>query len=405
MPLSWKWLGIYVAAAALLLALQLVPGFDSKFLPLQVVHPPDETEILNELQALKADDTGDPMPDPREEITAIARRAELESRLERLRADHISDDQTYLASDGGLVGLVAPVLLWIIPAGVIGVLARRRLHRELMLGGVALILVQWLIWIARVKGEVGPLISSKVKMYSEGGGMVLPPLIGLLVLNILAMLLATGTGAAANAIASRARGEVPPDDQRKTTRWGRVAASVVGTTLLFVLFVRFVGPMLHFYWSCDFHHPSSTCQAGIDRYYQSLPSDRPYFWQKDLGDTTPGVILDSFRYVMLCALVFAIGPLVIGLTTRRGRGVTAAWAAFLVWPVTSLAALILLGFGQFDSVIVLSVRLHVLAGIPWCAAGLLGAWLGNKLGPKIDLAEELGIELNPPEPARDYTSW
>jgi hypothetical protein len=383
MPLSWKWLGLYVGATALLLALQLVPGFDSKFLPLQVVHPDPDAELVRQLEAMNDD--------------------AMQPEFVRERAAH-HEDHTYLAVEGGLISLVAPVLLWIIPAGVIGVLSRRRLHRELMLGGVALIIVQWLIWIARVKGEVGPLFSSPLRLYSEGGGMVLPPLLGLLVLNILAILVAMGTAAAAGAIAARVRGEVPADDRRKTTRWGRVAASVVGSVLLFVLFVRILGPVFHFYWSCDFHNPSSTCQAGLDRLYHSKPGDL-YFWQVDHGDTRPGVILDSFMYALFAAPVFAIGPLVIGLTTRRGRGVTAAWAAFLVWPVASLAALLFLGFAQFDTMIVMAVRLHLLAGIPWCLAGLCGAWLGNKLGPKVDLAEELGIELNPPEPARDYRSW
>jgi hypothetical protein len=385
MPLSWKWLGVYVGATALLLALQLVPGFDSKFLPLQVVHPDPDAQVVRELEAMH-DDSMSP------EIEFHSHSA----------AHH--DDHTYLAVDGGLLKLVSPVLLWMIAAGVIGVLSRRRLHRELMLGGVALIIVQWLIWIARVGGEVSPLFSSPLRLYSEGGGMVLPPLLGLLVLNILAIFVAMGTAAAAGAIAARVRGDARPDDQRKTTRWPRVVASVVGTVLVFVLFVRILGPMLHFYWGCDFQHPSSTCQAGIDRYYHSKPGDL-YYWQANHGDTTPGVILDSFLYVLFAAPVFALGPFVIGLTTRRGRGVTAAWAAFLVWPVASLAALVLLGFAQFDAMIVLSVRLHVLAAIPWCLAGLCGAWLGNKLGPKIDLAEELGIELNPPEPARDYSSW
>ena len=121
----------------------------------------------------------------------------------------------------------------------------------------------------------------------------------------------------------------------------------------------------------------------------------------------PGVILDPTRYVLVPAVLFAFGPFVVSWRARRGRRSTPYWAALLAWPAAAFAALVFLGFAQFDSVTVLSVRLHLLAGVPWCLAGVLGAWLGGKLGPEVDFAEELGIDVpKPRDPsARDYQNW
>jgi hypothetical protein len=158
--------------------------------------------------------------------------------------------------------------------------------------------------------------------------------------------------------------------------------------------VRLGGPALKFYWSCDFDHPTEMCQGGMDRVNASKPGDY-YYWQQRQEDATPGVILDAFKYVMFTLPLFLLGPLALALTNRRGRGATAAWAALLAWPAVMVGAFVFLGFGQFDSVVVLALRLHLLGGVPWVLAGLAGAWLGKKFGPQVDLAEELGIDMPP----------
>jgi hypothetical protein len=353
---SWKWFGVFVGATTVLLALQLLPAFHSHFLKMWEQQDFDENGHL----------------------------------------------VVHLVASGGLFTLIEPVLLWVIPAVIIGSLSRRPLRRELVLGSLIGIFVQWVVWMIRVDGHAHLVITSSITLETSSGWMVLPPFFGLLIVNTLALLACKASVATTRSIAARVRREPRSEDQRKTTRWDRVIMSVLGTAVLFVVFVRFVGPSLHFYWQCDFHNPSAACRAGIDS-YQSNPTDF-YFWRDARGEATPGVILNSVKYVLLTGALFLIGPLVIALTTRRGRGVTAAWAAFLAWPAAVLASMIFLGFGQFDSVILLSLRLHLLAGFPWLAVGLIGAWAGTKLGPSLDLAEELGIDLDPPQ-VRDYKNW
>jgi hypothetical protein len=40
---------------------------------------------------------------------------------------------------------------------------------------------------------------------------------------------------------------------------------------------------------------------------------------------------------------------------------------------------------------VLSLRLHLIAGAPWCLAGALGMMIGKKLARPVSLEQEFGL--------------
>jgi hypothetical protein len=320
---------------------------------------------------------------------------------------------------GSLLKLVSPVLVFAIAAVVIGAIASRdtrpasstaesggiprpRLHRELAVGSALLVLVQWIVWTVRADGRLGTLLANPIQFKNDEGGMTVPPFMGLLIVNILSMFVAVGCGVGAQRIMARLRGDPPSSEHASTTRWGRVGASVLATAVVCLLFVRLAGPPLQFYWSCDLADSEDRCAADVAP--ERVHRGDFYFWREVSSDAARAVILDPWNYALFATPLFAIGPAVVAMTTRRGRGRTGAWAALLAWPAVALGAFVFLGFGRFETVIVMAIRLHVLAAVPWVGAGLVGVWLGNRLGPKVDYAEQHGIEL-PPAPERSYRNW
>src|SRR5579884_1728780 len=129
MALRRKWMWIYVGATAAALALvQLAPVLGSLFMPIEVV--------------------------PEASIQLIV--------------------------PGSLLKVVALLAVFAVSSALVGGLARRTIRSEIALGTIVLAVVQWGLWIARTKGAIGTLLTSPIAFVSEGGGMILPPLIGLL---------------------------------------------------------------------------------------------------------------------------------------------------------------------------------------------------------------------------------
>jgi hypothetical protein len=368
-PLLWRWCGIYVAATAVLLTLlETTPIVSRAFLPV---------ELLGSGLAAKP----------------------------------------LLLVHGGLWTLASVLLIFLLCGGLVGGLARRWLFRELIIGGLLVALVQWGLWTLRVHGEVGALASGALVFAGSSGEFWMPPLLGLLMINLLGMAttlvaaaasrravqLATGQTLceacerpfriiAGSTLACPACGE-PVVADRRAVRWGYVGAAASGTAVVFALFVALAGPALGFYWRCDFAAPDAACQRGIRAHDRS---DEMYFWRaarsRD-GDPIPGSIVHPWKYIGFCAPLFALAPFLLAARLRRGRARSAQLAALLAWPAATMAAMAALGFAQLESVIVLSLRLHLLAGFAWGAAGALGCWLGGRFARDVGLDEELGIDL------------
>ena len=172
--------------------------------------------------------------------------------------------------------------------------------------------------------------------------------------------------------------------------WAWAAPTVAATLLLFFLTVSFLGPRAKFYYRCEFTKLSDVCRGGMERYYEKR--DDMYLWRSDKDDNTqPGVIMDPYRYVGLLVPLFFLGPFLIAWRCRRTRFKTAGVTILVNWIGATMVAMIGLGFAQFEGVFMLSLRLHMVAGMVWCVAGALGLAIGSKLAPNMELDLDPGM--------------
>jgi len=357
-PLLWKWIGIYAGGLTLLLALvENVPIVNLLFLPLDV---------------------------PETEHGAIV-------------------------VHGGLFTMASVLILFGIAGVIVGALARRSILRELAVGGLLVALAQWGLWIAKAHGNVKPLFTAPLVFWSGSSMMYMPPALGLIATTLFGILIgvaaARGGQALYERMTSRAACDAcgaehalaaapkacPECGEPMATRGGidwRWAAPAVALTLVaFFVFVRFLGPSLSFYWPCSVADPTAACKAGISAYNAAGFDTEMYYWR----DAAAIVILHPWKYLALTAPLFALAPLVIAARCTRSRNRTAGMVILLSWLGATAVALFGLGFAQFESVVVLSLRLHLIAGAPWCLAGALGMMIGKKLARPVSLEQEFGL--------------
>jgi hypothetical protein len=315
---------------------------------------------------------------------------------------------------GGALTVVPFLFAFPLAGGLVAGLSRRNISRELWLGAALVALGQWGFWIARAAaaGDIKQLFVSPL-VFSTG--LYLPAFLGLVLPCLLGILLAPVGGRAGAWIAEQMTGARACDDCQKTyaldgkplacphcgspitvkpaVDWRFAGPSVAATLLLFFLLVRMGGPALGFYWRCDFKSPDGECRAGVAAYNASQ-SNEMYYWRapKQLGgEKVPGIILHPWKYIGVTAPLFALAPFFIAARCRRSRKRTIGVSLLTAWLGATAIALFALGFGEFDSVVVISLRLHLLAGAPWCLAGAAGMALGKKLAPKQSLEEEFGL--------------
>ncbi|MCC6747144.1 MAG: hypothetical protein IT371_05755 [Deltaproteobacteria bacterium] len=376
-PLRWRWTGIYVGGLALLLAaVTFTPFVKQLFLPLEF---------------------------PSAETVELMRSAGLRSAVPILLK-------------GGPLTILSLIALFMLAGVALGAVAHRRIYRELAVGGAAVVLFQWVLWIAAARGQVGVLFGSPLSMVSEGAVMHLPAPMFLVTVNILCLLAGVGFARLGVHLAEQLTEEahcgacdatyrITPKrplacpgcgvpEQRRSVDWTWAAPAVGGTLVLFFLLVRLGGPPLGFYWRCDFDHPSASCKTGIDTFNRAQweRSDAYFYWHtapKHPGGAHPGVILHNLKYVGFSAPLFLLAPFLLSWRGRRARARTAVAALLGSWAGATLVAMSLLGFAQFEGIFLVSLRLHLLAAVPWGVAGLFGIWLGRKLSPELlDPGEE-----------------
>ena len=306
----------------------------------------------------------------------------------------------------GMVSVVPMLLIFVVGGAVMGVVANRAIYREMAIGSIAAVMVLWFLWFVRSGWQIKAL-GLPIIAISDSVSIHLPPVLFLLTINIACMLLAAGSCRLAVMLTELVVGRsncytcgktfsIKPrrplacpacgtPQRSRGINWVWAGPTLSATLLIFFLSVTFLGPRLSFYWRCDFKNFSEACREGVQRYNED--SSTMYYWTGDTDDKgrKPGVIMDSYRYIGLMAPLFFVGPFIIAWRCRRSRFRTAGVTILSNWVGATMVAMLGLGFSQFEGVFMLSLRLHMIAGVFWCIAGAVGLGIGNKLAPNMEL--------------------
>jgi hypothetical protein len=178
-----------------------------------------------------------------------------------------------------------------------------------------------------------------------------------------------------------------------------VAPAVAATLVVFFLTVRFVGPPLGFYYRCDFNDPSPECKQGLKTFAKAAKaqSSSVIVWRKidperaaaGKPDRGRGVVLHKWKYIGYLALLFVFAPFGVAWRARQRTLASAGFTLVLNWIGATLVAMIFLGFAQFEGVLMTAIRLHVLAAVPWCLCGALGALVGYRVFASKHMFEDI----------------
>lgn len=316
---------------------------------------------------------------------------------------------------GGMVTVLPLLLVFAVAGLVLGIVANRSIYREVALGAVAGAAVHWFLWFVMAGWKVKALLLPLVALSGGGVSIHLPPVLFLLTVHLLGVGCAVGAARLGVVLAELISGRthcytcnkiysVRPTRPmacpacgtpvlHRGVSWVWAGPTMAATMVAFYLLVSLAGAPLKIYWPCDFRNFSPTCRQGVDRYneQQRLGGGGIYYWANkvDRAGRKPGAILDSYRYLGLLAPLFMMGPLIIAWRCRRNRLRTAGVTVLLNWGGAFLVAMTALGFAQFEGVFMLSVRLHLMAGLVWCVAGAVGLGIGSKLAQGGGLDPEL----------------
>jgi hypothetical protein len=373
-PLRWRWVGLFVGGMSLLLlAVSFLPLVRLLFLPLR-------------------------FPGPLEALTTLS-----------------PAFRPPIVVEGGPITLVPLFGLYVVGGIVLGAVARTRIYREMAVAGLVMALVQWTIWALLAKGQVTLLFTSPVVFSSGNTLFQMPPALFLLLVNLLCLGLGVGFARLGVWLTERITGEATcyvceksfsirpkrplacpgcgTPDVHRGVNWLWAGPAVGATVVVFFVVVRLLGPPLGFYWRCDFNQLSPSCREGVQAFNAEAYSgdSEMYAWKErpiQPGDPYPGVILHAWKYVLYTAPLFLFPALVVAWGCRRSRLRTAAVTILLSWVGASATALLALGFGQFEGAFIVSLRLHLLAALPWALVSGVGLAIGRKL------SRDTGLDLD-----------
>lgn len=381
-PFRWKWTGLFAGLlTAVILVGYLAPGINNAFLRFE----------------LPRTSTYDPSRLPWRPPPDIAARLARERRPIEV--------QNGLGGTGALLGVI------LFGGAAFGLVSRQSIGRELAVGGVGLVLVQWAIWAMLSDWRLGQLLGSPVVVRSASTTLIqAPPVVFFALINALTIML---PAVAASLVVSLWDGLVgkatckacghryaftpsktlccprcatPPAHALPNWRW--VAIAVGATSLAFFLVPTYLGPTLGFYWSCDFNSAdlSASCKQGYRTYRDQR--DHMSFWgpsTRSAHKPYPAVVVQHYSYVGYLTLLFFVGPFLIGWRCRRRALKTGATTLLLNCLAAVIIATTLLGFGRSPHMLIKALQFHLLACLAWAATGAVGLWLGRKLAPTSNL--------------------
>ena len=311
-----------------------------------------------------------------------------------------------LLSTGKMYTVLLTFLVFLLVGGVVGFFGRRRLLREMGLAGLGAVVVLWLLWAWGVDWEVKKLFVETLHVQSDNVLMKMPPTLFLVTISIVCVM--TGVAGAAlgtfgaelvsgklncpycdGAISVRPHRPLACPECGETLkagrfRWAWIAPSVLVTSLLFYLAVTVLGVPLGFYFKCDFNNRSDDCREGLRvfKVARREGSSKVIVWRKKgekRGDRGRGVVLHTWKYVLYLSLLFLFAPFFVAWRSKKGSLPSAGLTLVLNWVGATLTAMLFLDFAQFEGLFMNSLRIHVIAGVPWCLAVSLGALAQHRL--------------------------
>lgn len=403
-PVLWAWAGIAFAAMAGLLGVTtFVSGVKDRFFTVRVA---DRLHVIENLTKGQLDEIRQAMTDSTVGDMVELSRGRVAARIDGRPV--ILETRPVLVAKGGMVSVLYLFGLFALIGLAAGAAARRRINKEVGIAGAMALVVQWIFWIIAADWKATLVFTSWV--WVEGGSTLMKMLPGifLVMVSLVSILAAVTFASLGTTLTELIRGLAVCDDCSKPysikpsrpavcpacgtplkagrIRWSWAAPAVAATLLVFGLSVYALGPRLKFYWSCNFTSPSESCKNAIETYNEARRSDGKSsgfnVWSKHdrKSNKVEGVILHQWKYIGYMTLLFFFAPLIVAWRCRKQALPTAGVTLVLNWVGAALVALTALGFGQFEAVVMVALRMHVIAGVPWCIAGLVGALIGQKLG-------------------------
>jgi len=322
---------------------------------------------------------------------------------------HLRFSHSVIVLPGGMITVLPLLMLFVLGGAIMGVVANRAIYREIAIGSLGAVLMLWFFWFVRAGWQPRALVQPVVAV-TDSIDIHLPPVLFLVTISIAGMLLAAGSCRVAVMITEKILGRTncytcgmayaikpkrplacpgcgTPQIHRGLS-WAWAGPTIGATLLIFFLSVTFLGPPLKFYWRCDFSEFSESCKEAAAKY--RTDHEDMYYWrgEKEEDGSQPGVVMSPYRYVGLMVPLFFLGPFVIAWRCRKARFKTAGVTLLANWIGATMVAMIGLGFAQFEGVFMLSLRLHMIAGVVWCVAGAVGLGVGSKLSPSLELDED-----------------
>lgn len=331
-------------------------------------------------------------------------------------------DGAVLSLEGSASVLVtSPLMLALLALGLV-LWARRPVTAALSAGAGLAMLLHWVISLAVVglpARDALPVDSLSWPLYIKSSGVMVQSDLVIVSLGtiFLSILLAGAAAGTANLLVARFSGRrrcpscgatfrvqgaaplyCPACGANLVTgrvRWDLAAPAVLATLIVFYLFVLLVGPTLDFYHHCSGTNLRESCKEGLTLVRQARHHRNSWvtlWWQHDPEHPARSrmMVVHSAKYVLWSAWIFLLGPLFVAWKGKMRGMATAGATIVLSWLGATLIALFFLDFGMFEGSVLISLKIHVAAGVVWALVGLLGAVIGSRLSsnPFEDMDEE-----------------
>lgn len=300
-----------------------------------------------------------------------------------------------LASSAGLLEVFGIAAAFGVAGLVAALVFAGRYLREVVLGAVAGVTVQFLLWLYMTRAAGGQL---RTDLWIVGEGFVMrgpaPILMGQLLLLMLftAMLFAfagwitreqlTGKATCVHCHTPYSLHPTPPvrcprcdaEQDRDGVQWPWVMLVALVNTILFALVVALLREPLGFALECQGSTISDACMKarGSDDYtifVTSMSADQFVFWA-----------IDQWRYLELTAVLMLLAPLVLTFLVKRGSRASAGALVPLNWLAATFVVMIVLAdLGGSEAGFIFLMRMQVLALFSWSVAGVIGVLVGDKL--------------------------
>ncbi|MCD6498868.1 MAG: hypothetical protein J7M25_11295 [Deltaproteobacteria bacterium] len=400
-PIAWPWLGISVVVLGLAAGLSgFVPGIRKHFFGVETKKVVLTREVRSTKEMRRIDQELDGVSLTPGSVRELSSGGAVEYRDGRM---FLLEDTTVLFGRGKMIGLLWTAVLLFLAGLGLGALSRRKMAKEVVVASAFVMLGMLGTWAVRAGGA--KLLTAPLFILSNGVLVRSPPALFVLLVGTLILLLPAGGTMAGHGLVKIMTGQetcpscgerylVVPDPPTVCPacgadltfvgrfRWGLVVPAILLTQVVYVGAVRWGGSAAGFYYRCDFSKPSDRCLDGVAMAREASKKDSHavLVWRStNKQHHSVGVVLHQWKYIGFLSILFLFGPLVVAWRGKSKGLASAGLTLVLNWVGAFILAMTVLGFGQFEGVVLLAIRIHVVAGLLWCLAGAIGAVIGHRL--------------------------